>query len=93
MEKKYIKVKNALVLEPSTNTHVLNAKSIEYREIEPGVMHVKTTSDAIITHGSMSRGHVEAGNHNTLTIGSKAFFKVVQQEFNPVTKEMQNAFD
>jgi hypothetical protein len=96
MNTEYISIpgkKAQLITEPSTNTHVLHAENISYKEIKSGVMHIKTESDALITHGDVSNGRIKKGNHNSHTIASRNFFKVVQQEYNPVTREMQNAFD
>lgn len=87
--------KTSMVLEPSTNTHVLHSTDIKYREIENGIFHIKTGKNAVITHGQFVEGQVAKGNHNTVVVNSASrnMLKLVQLEYNPVTKEMQNAFD
>lgn len=76
-----------LVLEPSTNTHTLKAEKISSKEIDSdvlrGVIKITTNGDAIVTHGE----------HGTIKTESEHVIKYVQQELNPVTKKMQNAFD
>lgn len=72
-----------LVLEPSTNTHVLEADAIEHEAITPEITALHLTGPGILSHGE----------HGTLVVESREAVKYVQQEFNPVTKALQAAFD
>lgn len=75
---------NRLALEKSTNTHTLESNSrIDSTNITESIVKVKLNGDTVITHGE----------HGTLKIESDNVIKYVQQEVNPVTKKMQNAFD
>ena len=71
------------VLEPSTNTHTLEAESIKTKDIGNGILKLKVKGDGIVTHGE----------HGTLKTESENVIKYVQQEVNPITRKMQNAFD
>jgi len=76
--------KRTVVLEPSTNTHTLTAKSVEVKEVSNGILKIKTSEEGgIVTHGE----------HGTLVTESPNVIKYTQQELNPVTQKMQNAFD
>lgn len=73
-----------VALEKSTNTHNLQSTSkIETTMLTESIVKIKTHGDAIVTHGE----------HGTMAIESNNAIKYVQQEVNPVTKKMQNAFD
>jgi hypothetical protein len=72
-----------IVLEPSTNTHTLEAKQITSKDLGNGILKINTKGDGIVTHGE----------HGTIKTESKHIIKYVQQEVNPVTKKLQNAFD
>lgn len=73
-----------VVLEPSTNTHALTSKVVEVKDLGNGIMKIKTAEDGgVVTHGE----------HGTLRTESPNVIKYVQQELNPVTRKMQNAFD
>jgi hypothetical protein len=73
-----------VVLEPSTNTHRLQSNSVEVTDLGHGILKVKTSREGgIVTHGE----------HGTLVTESENIIKYVQQELNPLTKKMQNAFD
>ena len=72
-----------VVLEPSTNTHTLTSENVNVKEIENGILMIKTIGEGVITHGE----------HGTLRTESENIIKYVQQELNPITKKMQNAFD
>jgi len=75
---------NSIALEKSTNTHRLESDSnIEVQNITESIVKIKTNGDTIVTHGQ----------HGTLRVESENVIKYVQQEVNPVTKKMQNAFD
>jgi hypothetical protein len=75
-----------LVLEKSTNTHVCSTP-------------VEVTSSwndmATIILSPKGQMIVEHGHHNTVATeeGTKQVIKITQQEYNPVLKAMQNAFD
>jgi hypothetical protein len=72
----------SLVLEPSTNTHVMHGvKSSE--KITESILTIKTDENARIVHGE----------HGTLGIESRFVVKTVQHELNPVTKGFQQVFD
>lgn len=75
--------KKVVVLEPSTNTHTLSAENVKMKEIENGIIELDIKGDGVVTHGE----------HGTLRTESSKVIKYVQQEVNPVTKKMQNAFD
>ena len=75
--------KNCITLEPSTNTHTLEAKNIEVVDLENGTLKLKIIGDGIVMHGE----------HSTLKTESPHVLKYVQQELNPVTNALQNAFD
>jgi hypothetical protein len=72
-----------VVLEPSTNTHRLESESVEVRDLGHGILKIKTGQRGVVTHGE----------HGTLVTESQNVIKYVQQELNPLTKKMQNAFD
>lgn len=73
-----------VVLEPSTNTHRLQSNSVDVTDLGHGILKVKTSKEGgIVTHGE----------HGTLVTESENIIKYVQQELNPLTKKMQNAFD
>ena len=71
------------VLEPSTNTHTLEAKAIETKDLGNGILKIKTKGNGTVTHGE----------HGTLKTESDNVIKYVQQEVNPITRKMQNAYD
>jgi hypothetical protein len=71
------------VLEPSTNTHTIEAVEIVKKDLGNGILKLKITGDGVVTHGE----------HGTLKTESPNVFKYVQQEVNPITKKLQNAFD
>lgn len=71
------------ILEPSTNTHVMEAPSIQTKDLGEGIMKIKTKGDGIVTHGE----------HGTIRTESSDVIKYIQKEYNPVSKKMQNAYD
>jgi ABC-type microcin C transport system duplicated ATPase subunit YejF len=86
--------KQVLVLEPSTNTHRLTADEIEFNVIDNGIVAITVKSGSgVVTHGEQVDGLILKGNHGTVRTESKNVIKYVQQEYNPVTQQMQNAFD
>lgn len=76
-------MKKDLVLEPSTNTHVLQGEIVDSQNLEGGVMKIKVKGEGLVLHGE----------HGTLKTETEHVIKYVQQEFNPVTRAMQAAFD
>ena len=73
-----------VVLEPSTNTHQLESEKIEVTNLGNGILKLKTSSNGgIVTHGE----------HGTIVTQSENIIKYVQQEVNPMTQRMENAFD
>ncbi len=84
--KKQIKMENnkrTVVLEPSTNTHKVEANAIEKVNIDESTLKLKISGNGIVTHGE----------HGTLVTESENVIKYVQQEFNPITRKLQKAFD
>jgi hypothetical protein len=75
--------KTTVVLEPSTNTHQVSAQTIEKTIIDESILKLKIKGNGIVTHGE----------HGTLVTESENVIKYVQQEFNPITRKLQNAFD
>ncbi len=71
-----------LVLEPSTHPHTLASEQIEAKNLEACVV-IKTKNGGVVSHGE----------HGTIATESDNIVKYVQQEYNPVTRAMQNAFD
>jgi hypothetical protein len=76
-------MKNSVVLEPSTNTHKMDATAVEVTDLGNSTLKLKVTGAGIVTHGE----------HGTLVTESENVIKYVQQEYNPVTKKLRNAFD
>jgi len=72
-----------LVLEPSTNTHCIEASRIVKKDIGNSVLKLDVDGFGIVTHGE----------HGTIRTESRTVIKYVQQEVNPVTKKLQNAYD
>lgn len=71
------------VLEPSTNTHTMEAVEIAKKDMGNGILKLNITGDGVVTHGE----------HGTLKTESPNVIKYVQQEVNPITRKMQKAFD
>lgn len=82
MEAKY-----SAVLEKSTNTHTLKSvNEIEAKTVgtpELGIIKIKKNGNSYVQHGE----------HGTLAIEQDNVIKYVQQELNPITGAIQNAFD
>lgn len=75
---------NKVILEKSTNTHVLNSKkNVKVTKIDESTLLLNIEGPGVITHGQ----------HGTIVTESPTVIKYVQQELNPVTQMMQNAFD
>ena len=75
-------VKNRVVLENSTNTHVMDKVGMEVTELEGGVL-IDNAQGGLVTHGE----------HATIKTETKTVLKINQQEYNPLTEEIQNAVD
>jgi len=75
-----------VVLEESTNTHTMKGNVEVVKKME------KMNTVVLDTNGCSI---VEHGHHaNVMTEPStKRVIKITQQEFNPVTKAIMNAFD
>jgi hypothetical protein len=71
------------ILEPSSNTHVLNADQVSVVMVEPSILKLKI----------QGKGLVEHGEHHIIKTEGTNVYKYVQQEVNPVTKQLQNNFD
>ena len=78
-----MKNQEVVVLEPSTNTHSLSANKVESKDLGGGTLKLKVQGPGIVTHGE----------HGTLRTESNLVYKYVQQEFNPITKKLQAAYD
>jgi len=78
-----MKNQKLVVLEPSTNTHAMSANSITVDKLDESTLKLKIVGPGIVTHGE----------HGTLVTESENVIKYIQQEFNPVTKKLQNAYD
>jgi hypothetical protein len=73
-----------VVLEPSTNTHQLESEKVEVTNLGNGILKLKTSANGgVVTHGE----------HGTIVTQSENIIKYVQQEVNPMTQRMENAFD
>lgn len=76
-------MEKTVILEPSTNTHLLRSNDVIVDEIDNNILKLKIKGDGIITHGE----------HGTIKTESPDVIKYVQQELNPITKMMQNSYD
>lgn len=78
------KTDEKVILEKSTNTHVLNSEQkVVVTNLDNSTMLLNIKGNGIVTHGQ----------HGTVVTESPTVVKYVQQELNPVTRKMQNAFD
>lgn len=76
--------KQVLVLEPSTNTHSLTADHIESEVLsELDGIKMKITGKGLVLHGE----------HGVIVTEESNVIKLVQQEYNPITKQMQKVTD
>jgi hypothetical protein len=71
-----------IVLEPSTNTHKMT-NVVEVENVNESILKIKTGKNSQVIHGE----------HGPIGIESEHVIKYVQQELNPVTRKMQNAWD
>jgi hypothetical protein len=72
-----------LVLEPSTNTHVLQGGNIKSENLGDGIISLTIEGNAYITHNE----------HHTIATEAKYVVKDLQQEYNPITQMLQSAYD
>ena len=76
--------KQTIVLEPSTNSHTIEGKVKLINKLENlGGMVLNCTDKAVVLHGE----------HGVIVTEAENVIKLVQQECNPLTKQMQNSFD
>jgi len=75
--------KNQIVLEPSSNTHVLESTSPVVVKDENGHMVVKTNGPSTVSHGE----------HGVLVTNKTFVSKFNQREKNPLTGMWQKAVD
>ena len=74
-----------LVLEPSTNTHLLETETpviVKYLTKMNG-MCLTVNGKGLVTHGE----------HGVISTESKHIIKLNQQEVNPITKLIMNSMD
>ncbi|HPC10122.1 MAG TPA: hypothetical protein PLN85_03525 [archaeon] len=77
---------NTVVLEKSTNSHVLKGKVKVLKNMEKmNTIVLECDGGVIVEHGEHATVRTE---NNT-----KYVIKITQQEFNPVTKALMNACD
>ncbi|WGH76449.1 hypothetical protein P8625_04620 [Tenacibaculum tangerinum] len=70
-------------LEETTNTHVLEASKIRVLKTIDSTQVLKIEGEAVLSHGE----------HGCIKIEGENVIKYVQQEFNPITRAVENAYD
>jgi hypothetical protein len=77
--------KNKVILEQGSHTHELTSKDdVTVKNITDSILKLKIKSgSSVITHGE----------HGTIATESEDVLKYVQQEYNPVSKSLRNAYD
>ncbi|WP_299674494.1 hypothetical protein [uncultured Tenacibaculum sp.] len=70
-------------LEKTTNTHVLEASKIKVVKTLNSTEVIQIEGDGFVTHGE----------HGCIKIESEYVIKYVQQEYNPITRIVENAYD
>lgn len=80
-----VNTQTVLVLEPSTNTHTLKCEEgVKSEQLDQlGGVKMNLGGTAVVLHGE----------HGVVATEGEHVIKLVQQEFNPVTKALQNSFD
>lgn len=78
-----MKKTKSFVLEPTTNTHKIEAQSIEVLKEDDNIVTMKVEGPGIISHGE----------HGSIVTQKKYVTKYVQQEVNPITKKIEDAND
>lgn len=71
------------VLEKTSNTHILEATKIEVVEEIGSTQVLKVEGDGLIFHGE----------HGAIKTEQPNIIKYVQQEFNPITGLVEDAYD
>jgi|APHig6443718053_1056840.scaffolds.fasta_scaffold1256746_1 hypothetical protein len=75
-----------VVLEQSSNPHTLKGNVSVIKKIENmNTMVLELQGAAIVEHGQHATVRTEEDSKNII--------KITQQEFNPITKALMNAFD
>ena len=73
-----------IVLEPSTNTHTMQGQIKITDKLENlGGLVIEAKGTGVVLHGE----------HGVICTEETNVIKLVQQEFNPITKMLQNSFD
>ncbi len=72
-----------VILEPSTNTHTMTGNNIIVKDLGNGILKLNIDGEGVVTHGE----------HGAIKTESPSVLKYVQQEVNPVSKKLQNAWD
>lgn len=71
------------ILEKTTNSHILEAKQIKLIKTIDSTQVLQISKEGIVTHGE----------HGPIKIESENVIKYVQQEFNPISRIIENAYD
>lgn len=77
------KVKKEYFLEKTGNPHVLRTLNYEILDKKGTTETLFISENSFITHNE----------HETLYIESEYFIKYIQQEYNPITQAIENAYD
>ena len=73
-----------IVLEPSTNTHTIKGVLEVTSKLEQlGGLTIEANGNCIVLHGE----------HGVIVTEEQHIIKLVQQELNPLTNQMQKSFD
>ena len=75
------------VLEKSTNTHITKSRIKVVQDLQTmNTMVLQTSGDSVL---------VEHGEHNVVATEQETpcVIKITQQEYNPISKLLQNSFD
>lgn len=81
-----MKKETYVILENSTNAHVLKGNAEVVKKIDKmNTMVIDLNGAAIVEHGQHATVRTEDDTKNII--------KITQQEFNPVTKALMNACD
>jgi hypothetical protein len=73
----------SISLEPSTNTHTLEASSAQCTQISSLCKKLDVPQGGVVTHGE----------HGSVKIDQPTTLMFRQQEYNPVSQAIQNAYD
>lgn len=75
--------KEKIILEPSSNTHILEANSVEVKKLFNGIMQLRIIGNGIVTHDE----------HGTIKTEAEHIIKYIQRKVKPITISRQNKFD